>query len=78
MWKGTPLHELWLKGANGSLIEISARLTGVEFARKRADEQPEFLTTEGVAAAPSAGCPPEARLLSAQHDCSDAARDRQK
>lgn len=42
-WKGTPLHELWLKDPDGTLIEIYARLTDRELARKPADEQPVFL-----------------------------------
>ena len=42
-WKGTPLHELWLKDPDGNLIEIYARLTDVELALKPADEAPVFL-----------------------------------
>ncbi|MDO9317720.1 MAG: VOC family protein [Gammaproteobacteria bacterium] len=42
-WKGTPLHELWLKDPDGTLIEIYARLTDTEFAEKPADELPVFL-----------------------------------
>jgi arsenate reductase len=42
-WKGTPLHELWLKDPDGTLIEIYARLTDAETANKPADELPEFL-----------------------------------
>jgi len=42
-WKGTPLHELWLKDPDGTLVEIYARLTDVEFAEKPADELPVFL-----------------------------------
>lgn len=42
-WKGTPLHELWLKDPDGTLIEIYARLTDDELAAKPADEMPEFL-----------------------------------
>ncbi len=41
--KGTPLHELWLKDLDGNLIEIYARLTEEELARKSADEAPQFL-----------------------------------
>ncbi len=44
-WKGTPLHELWLKDPDGTLIEIYARLTDTELARKPEDEMPEFLIT---------------------------------
>ncbi len=42
-WKGTPLHELWLKDPDGTLVEIYARLTENELAEKPADEQPVFL-----------------------------------
>lgn len=42
-WKGTPLHELWLKDPDGNLIEIYARLTDAELVEKPADELPVFL-----------------------------------
>ncbi len=42
-WKGTPLHELWLKDPDGNLIEIYARLTDLEYAEKPVDEAPEYL-----------------------------------
>jgi arsenate reductase (thioredoxin) len=42
-WKGTPLHELWLKDPDGNLIEIYARLTNDELAKKPVDEAPQFL-----------------------------------
>ncbi|MEX2353599.1 MAG: VOC family protein, partial [Gammaproteobacteria bacterium] len=42
-WKGTPLHELWLKDPDGTLIEIYARLTDSELAQKPADELPQYL-----------------------------------
>jgi len=42
-WKGTPLHELWLKDPDGTLIEIYARLTDTQLAAKPADEMPEYL-----------------------------------
>lgn len=42
-WKGTPLHELWLKDPDGTLIEIYARLSDAELLRKPEDEMPEFL-----------------------------------
>jgi len=42
-WKGTPLHELWLKDSDGNLIEIYARLTDNELAAKPADEMPVYL-----------------------------------
>ncbi|MEX2469792.1 MAG: VOC family protein [Pseudohongiellaceae bacterium] len=44
-WKGTPLHELWLKDPDGNLIEIYARLTDAELAEKPADELPVFLVS---------------------------------
>ena len=31
-WKGTPLHELWLKDPDGNLIEVYARLTAAELS----------------------------------------------
>lgn len=43
-WRGTPLHELWLKDPDGNLIEIYARLTGEELAAMPADLEPVFLT----------------------------------
>lgn len=51
-WKGTPLHELWLKDPDGTLIEIYARLTEAELAARPADELPVFLVpgTEPAAA----------------------------
>ncbi len=42
-WKGTPLHELWLKDPDGTLIEIYARLTEQELAARPADEMPRYL-----------------------------------
>ena len=42
-WKGTPLHELWLKDPDGTLIEIYARLADSELAAKPANELPVFL-----------------------------------
>ncbi|MFN3627848.1 MAG: VOC family protein [Parvibaculum sp.] len=48
-WKGTPLHELWLKDPDGNLVEIYARLTDAEYAGKPADEAPAFLVA-GTAA----------------------------
>lgn len=47
-WKGTPLHELWLKDPDGTLIEIFARLTDRELAGKPADEAPEYLAPSTV------------------------------
>lgn len=42
-WRGTPLHELWLKDPGGNLIEIYARLTDAEMAEMPADKEPFFL-----------------------------------
>jgi thioredoxin type arsenate reductase len=47
-WKGTPLHELWLKDPDGNLIEIYARLTEAEIAGKPVDEAPELLVPEAA------------------------------
>ncbi len=43
-WRGTPLHELWLRDLDGNLVEIYARLTDEELAQKPADLEPVFLT----------------------------------
>ena len=42
-WRGTPLHELWLKDPGDNLIEIYARLTAAELAEIPADKEPVFL-----------------------------------
>jgi protein-tyrosine-phosphatase/catechol 2,3-dioxygenase-like lactoylglutathione lyase family enzyme len=42
-WRGTPLHELWLKDPGGNLIEIYARLTQEELAMMPADQEPVFI-----------------------------------
>ncbi len=42
-WRGTPLHELWLKDPGGNLIEVYARLTQAELAEMPADKEPFFL-----------------------------------
>lgn len=42
-WRGTPLHELWVKDPDGNLIEIYARLTDAEFVEKPEDEEPVYL-----------------------------------
>ena len=42
-WRGTPLHELWLKDPGGNLVEVYARLTTDELAQMPADQQPVFL-----------------------------------
>jgi arsenate reductase len=42
-WMGTPLHELWLKDPDGNLIELYARLTAEDLAKRPADAQPVAL-----------------------------------
>lgn len=42
-WRGTPLHELWLKDPDGSPIEIYARLGIDELAQMPQDKEPIFL-----------------------------------
>lgn len=39
-WRGTPLHELWLRDPGGNLVEVYARLTEAELAEKPADLEP--------------------------------------
>lgn len=43
-WRGTPLHELWLKDPGGNLVEIYARLTPVELGEMPADKEPTVLS----------------------------------
>ncbi len=45
-WRGTPLHELWLKDPGGNLVEIYARLTEIELAEMPADKEPVFLAAK--------------------------------
>lgn len=45
-WRGTPLHELWLKDPDGTAIEIYAELTQEELASMPADQEPIFLAPE--------------------------------
>lgn len=42
-WRGTPLHELWLKDPDGTLIEIYARLTDKELESMPVDKEPLLL-----------------------------------
>lgn len=42
-WRGTPLHELWLKDPGGNLVEIYARLTDAERATMPTDLEPRLL-----------------------------------
>jgi len=45
-WRGTPLHELWLKDPDGTLIEIYARLTDEELKKMPKDKEPVLLVQE--------------------------------
>lgn len=47
-WRGTPLHELWLRDPGGNLVEIYARLTDTERAQMPEDQEAVVLV-EGVA-----------------------------
>lgn len=42
-WRGTPLHELWLKDPGGNLVEIYARLTPDERAQMPVHKEPTLL-----------------------------------
>jgi arsenate reductase len=42
-WRGTPLHEVWLRDPDGMLIEIYARMTDTELAAMPDDKEPVFL-----------------------------------
>ncbi len=42
-WRGTPLHELWLKDPGGNLVEVYARLTDAELAEMPDDQEPIVL-----------------------------------
>jgi catechol 2,3-dioxygenase-like lactoylglutathione lyase family enzyme len=44
-WRGTPLHELWLKDPDGTPIEIYARLTSEELKQMPADKESVFLVS---------------------------------
>lgn len=43
-WRGTPLHEMWLKDPDGTLIEIYSRLTEEELKLMPEDKEPSELT----------------------------------
>lgn len=45
-WRGTPLHELWVKDPGGNLIEIYARLTDEEYEEMPDDKEPVCLVDE--------------------------------
>ena len=42
-WRGTPLHELWMRDPSGYLIEIYARLTSEELLQMPEGQEPTFL-----------------------------------
>ncbi|MDO8437979.1 MAG: VOC family protein [Nitrosomonadaceae bacterium] len=42
-WRGTPLHELWLRDPTGYGIEVYARLTPEELAAMPANQEPTYL-----------------------------------
>lgn len=42
-WRGTPLHELWLKDPDGTLIEVYSRLTDEELKMMPENMEPVFL-----------------------------------
>ena len=42
-WRGTPLHELWLRDPTGYAIEVYARLTSEELAAMPANQEPTYL-----------------------------------
>ena len=42
-WRGTPLHELWLRDPTGYGIEVYARLSPDELASMPADQEPTYL-----------------------------------
>lgn len=42
-WRGTPLHELWLRDPTGYAIEIYARLTPEELQSMPVNQEPTFL-----------------------------------
>lgn len=50
-WKGTPLHQLWLRDPEGHRVEIYARLTAEELAARPSDDRPVALT-EDVSCSP--------------------------
>lgn len=42
-WRGTPLHELWLKDPGGNLVEVYARLSDADLAEMPANQEPVLL-----------------------------------
>ncbi|MDP3171614.1 MAG: VOC family protein [Polaromonas sp.] len=51
-WRGTPLHELWLRDPTGYGVEVYARLTPEELAAMPADQEPVYLVA-GTAPPPA-------------------------
>jgi catechol 2,3-dioxygenase-like lactoylglutathione lyase family enzyme len=45
-WRGTPLHELWLRDPSGYLIEIYARVTAEELTAMPENKEPTFLISD--------------------------------
>lgn len=42
-WRGTPLHELWLRDPTGYGIEVYARLTAEDLKAMPTDQEPTYL-----------------------------------
>lgn len=62
-WRGTRLHELWLRDPSGYGIEVYARLRPEELAAMPADQEPVYLiagTAPGTEPGPAPGVPPTA------------------
>lgn len=53
-WRGTPLHELWLKDPGGNLVEVYARLSDAERAEMPEDQEPVFLVPDAAHPTPEA------------------------
>ena len=59
-WRGTPLHELWLRDPSGYSVEIYARLTDAERTSMPANQEPTFLVS-GTGPSPSRGAAMETK-----------------
>lgn len=44
-WRGTPLHELWLRDPTGYGVEVYARLTPEELKEMPVDQEPCYLVS---------------------------------
>lgn len=55
-WKGTPLHQLWLRDPDGHRIEIYARLSREELARRPTDDRPVPITEDAVSLGGTGNC----------------------